>query len=91
MNGNIVMLNFFIGIDVQYFSLNGINFFIENGNMIDLSLFMDGVEDVDVDFMNELQDIFFNFVINQFSIFGGSIVILFVGGMDVDVDFINEI
>ncbi len=90
-NGNTVTLNFPTGTDAQHLSLNGTNLSIENGNTIDLSPLMDGVEDADADPMNELQDISFNPATNQLSISGGSTVTLPAGGTDADADPTNEI
>jgi hypothetical protein len=90
-NGNTVTLNFPTGTDAQHLSLNGTNLSIENGNTIDLSPLMDGVEDADADPMNELQDISFNPATNQLSISGGSTVTLPTGGTDADADPTNEI
>jgi hypothetical protein len=90
-NGNTVTLNFPTGTDAQHLSLNGTNLSIENGNTIDLSPIMDGVEDADADPMNELQDISFNPATNQLSISSGSTVTLPAGGTDADADPTNEI
>jgi hypothetical protein len=90
-NGNTVTLNFPAGTDAQHLSLNGTNLSIENGNTIDLSPLMDGVEDADADPMNELQDISFNPATNQLSISSGSTVTLPSGGTDADADPTNEI
>ncbi|MCR9101746.1 MAG: tail fiber domain-containing protein [bacterium] len=90
-NGNTVTLNFPAGTDAQHLSLNGTNLSIENGNTIDLSPLMDGVEDADADPMNELQDISFNPATNQLSISSGSTVTLPAGGTDADADPTNEI